>query len=222
MVSFEESQELERLRNDLRALEDEGGLTAIMERAREGRFIPLGAFGEKTTPQEYFADEHDHLRDKTRDAYFPVENIELRKKLIAAQREVESRLRRSLEEKIVRVNREIAVATAKAQQQPWAKAALVGVGAVALGYWVFGIAGAIAGAVGGFFLGQGVISQARNEANGLLAQASGDLEQAQKDKTENSQMTDFFSQAEAISGNRDKDFDTESAYANVLQASKSG
>jgi len=222
MDSFEESQELERLRNEVRALEDETGLTALMEKAREGRFIPLGAFGEDTTPQEYFADEHDHLRDKTRAAYFSVENKELRKKLIEAQRNVESRLRRSLEEEIVRANREIAAATAKAQQQPWAKAALVGVGAVALGYWVFGIAGAIAGAVGGFFLGQGVITQARNEAQALLAQASGALEQAQKDKAENSQMPEFFSRTEEISVNRDKDFDDESAYANVLQSSKGG
>ena len=118
MDSFEESQELERLRNECQAFEDEAGLTATMERAREGRFIPLGAFGEETTPQEYFADEHDHLRGKTRDAYFSVEEKVLRKKLITAQRQVESRLRRSLEEDIIKANREVAVATAKVQQQP--------------------------------------------------------------------------------------------------------
>ena len=222
MDSFEESQELERLRNECQALEDEAGLTATMERAREGRFIPLGAFGEETTPQEYFADEHDHLRGKTRDAYFSVEEKVLRKKLITAQRQVESRLRRSLEEDIIKANREVAVATAKVQQQPWSKAALVGVGAVALGYWVFGIAGAMAGAVGGFFLGQGVISQARNEANALLVQTSQDLEQAQKEKVENSLMPEFFSHREEMSGERDADLDSESAYANVLQTPKVG
>ena len=222
MDSFEQSQELERLRNECRALEDEAGLTEIMERAREGRLFPLGAFGEKTTPQEYFADEHDYLKEKTRDAYFSVKNKETRKKLVAAQRKVESRLRRSLEEDVIRANREVSLAAAKAQQQPWGKAALVGVGAVALGYWVFGIVGALGGAVGGLFLGLGVISHARNYASSLFAQATHDLEQAKKKKEENTLMPEFFSNREEISGERDTNLDQESAYVNVLQTPKSG
>lgn len=222
MDSFEESQELEHLRNECRALEDEAGLTAIMERAREGRLFPLGAFGEKTTPQEYFADEHDYLREKTRDAYFSVKNKEARKKLIAAQRKVEGRLRRSLEEDVIRANREVALAAAKAQQQPWGKAALAGIGAVALGYLVFGIVGAIGGAVGGLFLGLGVVSHARNYANSLLAQATHEFEQAKKEKEENTLMPEFFSSREEMSGDRDTNLDQESAYANVLQAPKNG
>lgn len=222
MDRFERSQELERLRNECRALEEEAGLSETMERAREGRFIPLGAFGEKTSPQEYFADEHDHLRDRTRDAYFSVKGIELRKKLITAQRLIESRLRQSLEEEIIATNREASIAAAKVQRQPWGKAALFGIGAVALGYWVFGIVGAIGGAVAGFFLGQGVIAKARNEASAELAQASHDLEQAQKEKLEHSLMPELFSHREEISGERDTGLDSESAYANVLQAHKVG
>jgi len=149
-----------------------------------------------------------------------VNDKDLRKKLIAAQRKVESHIRRSVEEDIIKANREVTVAKAKVQQQPWGTAALVGIGAVALGYWVFGIAGAIAGAVGGFFLGQGVISQARNEANALLAQTSQDLEQEQKRKVENALAPDYFSLSEEISGERDTQLDVESAYFNVLRAPK--
>ena len=54
---FERLQELERLQSECRALEEKAGLSQVMERAREGRFIPLGALGEKVTPDEYFADE---------------------------------------------------------------------------------------------------------------------------------------------------------------------
>lgn len=218
MDGFERSQELERLRNACRAIEEEAGLSKTMERAREGRFFPLGAFGEKTLSQEYFADEYDHLRGKIRDAYFSVKDIELRKNLIAAQRIIESRLSQSLEAEFIAANREVSSATPKVQSQPWGQAALFGIGAVALGYWGYGIVGAIGGAIAGFFLGQGVIAEARNEATAKLAQASYQLEQRQKEKFEHSLMPEFFSHREEISGERDTGFDSESAYVNVLRA----
>jgi len=193
-----------------------------MERAREGRFIPLGALGEKVTPDEYFADEHDYLRRKTRDAYFSVIELALRKKLVAAARKVESRYRQSLEEDFIAANRAVLTARAKTQRQPWGKAAIFGVGAVAAGYWAFGMVGAIAGAVGGFFLGQGIITESRNEANEELAQAAAELEQVQKDKTEQSLMPEFFGNAEEFSGERDERIDHESAYANTLQKRAAG
>lgn len=213
-------QELERLHNECRAIEEDAGLSKTMERAREGRLFPLGAFGEKTSAGEYFADEHDYLRDKTRGAYFSVEDMKLRKRLIAAQRAVESRVRLSCEEDVFAANRAVSIAAEKARRQPWFMAALCGMGVVALGYWVFGIVGAIAGAVGGYFVGQGVIAEARNETNVALAQASSELEQAQEEKLENSLMPEFFSRWEEMSGERDTELDTESALANVLQADK--
>lgn len=216
MDRLERSQELERLRSDCRALEEEAELSEAMERAREGRFIPLGAFGEKVTPKEYFADEYDHLRSKTRDAYFSAKDVTLRKRLIAASRKVESRYRQSLEEDFIAANRAVSTARAKTQRQPWGKAAVFGVGAVAIGYWAFGMVGAIAGAVGGFFLGQGVVAESRNEANEELAQASAELEQVQKDKAEQSLMPELFNAGEEFSGERDERVDHESAYANTL------
>ena len=221
MNNLESLRDLERLRDECRALEDIAGLTATMERAREGRFIPLGAFGEKATSQEYFADEHDSLRGKTRNAYFSVEDKELRKKLIAANRKVWDRIGQSNEEDIVVANREVSIATTKAQRQPWGKAALLAIGAVAIGYWIFGIVGAIGGAVGGavggFFWGQGVISSARIDANDELTQASDELERAKKEKTDGKLMPEFFSSMEELSGDRETDLDSESAYINVLQ-----
>jgi hypothetical protein len=214
--------ESDRLRSEIGTLEEKAGLTDAMERAREGRFIPLGALGEKVSPAEYFADEHDHRRAKTRDAYFTVRDIEVRKELIAATRKLEQSIRESFDEDVIAANREAAAAAAKAQNQPWGKAALLGMSLVAVGYWAFGIAGAIGGAVGGFFLGQGLIAQTRNAASAELAQASHDFEQAQKATTEHSLMPEFLSPAEEWSGERDTLIDDESAYANTLRGQRAG
>lgn len=222
MNKFERLQELERLRGECLALEEKAQLYQVMERAREGRFIPLGAFGEDASPKEYFADEHDCLREKTRDAYFSVADLYARKALIEAQRKVESRIRQSLEEDVIEANKEVAVASSKTQRLPWGKAALLGVGAVAVGYWVFGMVGAISGAVASFFLGQGVIADARNEANAELAQASDNYEQAKKERAEQSLMPEFFSHREEMSGDRDNNFDDESAYENMLRSANRG
>ena len=217
---FKRQEQLEHLGDVCRTLEDEAGLSKAMERAREGRFIPLGALGEKVTPDEYFADEHDHLRRKTRDAYFSVQDLGLRKKLIAADRAVDSFRQRTLQEDIVEASRAVSWAKAKTEQLPWTKAALAGVAAVTIGYWVFGLVGAIACAVGGYFLGQGIVTAARNEANAVLDQALSGLQELQKEKAERALMPECFSHQEEMSGNRNTLIDGESAYFNVLQKDK--
>lgn len=222
MSSVESPDELKRLQEECIALEDQAGITQAMERAREGRFIPVGAMGEEASPEEYFADEHDHFREKARDAYFSVEDLALRKRLIAIQRKIERQVRRSFEADVVAANRAVNAAKAKASQQPWTTAALFAVGAVGVGYWLFNVVGAIAGAVGGFFLGQGLIAEARNRANGELEQAMLELEQAKKSQAENALWPECFSAMEEVTGEREEQLDHESAYANVLRASKSG
>jgi hypothetical protein len=222
MSPLERTDELKRLQEECLALEEQAGLSQAMERAREGRFIPLGAMGEEASPDEYFADEHDHFRDKARDAYFSVQEVALRKKLIAAQRKIESHIRQSFEADIAAANRAVSVAKARTRNQPWTKAAVIAVGAVAVGYWAYGLVGAIAGAVGGVFLGQGVLSEARNNANAELEQAAQELEQARKDQAQRSLWPECFSRSEEITGEREEHLDRESAYANVLQAGKVG
>lgn len=222
-AEFEEfEKELERLERVCQALEEQAGLVEIMKRAHEGRFFPLGAFGEPATRREYFADEYDALRERTRDAYFSVTDENLRKMLIAACRNIGSFKSRCIEEDIMNANRNVIAANAKLQRPPWDKAALFGIGAVAVGYWIFGIAGAIAGAIGGFFWGQAIISQARGEADALLAEAKADLERKEEIKANNALVPEFFSHSEELSGKRDTSFDEQYALSNVAQASKSG
>jgi hypothetical protein len=222
MSPLERTDELKHLQEECFALEEQAGISQAMERAREGRFIPLGAMGEEASPDEYFADEYDHFRDKARDAYFSVQEVALRKKLIAAQRKIEIHIRQSFEIDIAAANRAVSVATARTRNQPWTKAAVMAVGAVAVGYWAYGLVGAIAGAVGGAFLGQGVLSEARNNANAELEHAAQELEQARKDQTQRSLWPECFSWSEEFTGERQEHLDSESAYANVLQAGKAG
>ena len=221
-MSSEQMDLLKQLQETCLALEDEAGIAKVMERAREGRFIPLGGMGEATSPDEYFADEHDHFREKVRTAYFSVPDVELRKRLIAAQREFDSSILRSFDADIAAANQAVSIATEKVHNQPWTKAAMFSVGAVAVGYWVFGLVGAIAGSVGGFFLGRGVISDAKSQAIVVVNQATEVLESARKNRAQRSLWPECFSSSEEIVGEREQHLDRESAYANVLRAGSGG
>jgi hypothetical protein len=119
--------ELKRLGEECLTLEEQAGLSQAMERAREGRFIPLGVMDKAASPDEYFADEHDHFRDEARNAYFSVKDCALRKKLIAAQRKIESHIRQSFEVDVAAATRAVSVAKAKTNDQPWTKGAVIAI-----------------------------------------------------------------------------------------------
>jgi len=220
MSDLEQPREVERLRRVARALEAQAGLAHVMDQARQGRFIPREAFGDELSAQTYVADEHEVLREATRDTYFSVGDLELRKKLIAAQRRVEGRLRQSLADEIVAAEQAVARSEARARRQPWGIVALLGVATVLVAYWAFDTVGAIAGAVASFFLGQGVVADARNEAEAEVARSSRLLETARERRTEHALMPDFFSHYEEISGSRDPGLDDELDYASMLGASR--
>jgi len=193
-----------------------------MEQAREGRFIPLGAAGEKATPDEYFADEHDYFRGKTRDEYFSVQDIGLRKNLIEALRKNESHITQTFADDILAANSEVATAKKKMMVEPWTTAAIVAIATVGVGFVAFSLPGAIAGAVGGFFFGRGVIANAKAEANNLLEQATERLEEAKKEQALHSLWPECFTLNEEITGEREEHLDHESAYANVLTSNMRG
>ena len=195
------------------ALEVKAGITKAMEQAREGRFIALGAFGEDVSPDEYFADEYDHFRGKARNAYFAVSDAALRGKLIATQRSLRSLERQSYLNDVDAAGRAVSQATAKTRSAPWVKAAAVAISTIAAGYWIFGVIGAIAGAVAGFFLGGWILSSMADEARTDLEQARKELDHARKEHAQNALWPECFSEQEERTGNRDEKLDREFAHA---------
>src|SRR5262249_48674857 len=137
--------------------------------------IPYGALGDEipefTSEQNnalYFDDEHDDMRRKVRDLYFAVENVELRKQLIAKVREMDANLVGIKREWVEETKRDLATAQRKESQLPSTQAAFTGVLSVFAGYGFgsfvgAGMLGAIAGAVVGVFGGQSVIQNGRRE-----------------------------------------------------------
>ena len=210
-------EDLDEQARELQRLEQQAGVSQTMKVARTGRDLSPGALVEHATPREYVAHDYDQRRGTNRDVYFSVDDEQLRKQLIALARKIDSGHRQSTDEQIDASLREVSIANAKADRQPWGKAVLLGIALVAFGYWASQVAGAIAGVVAAVFLGLGVIANARNNARLRLAQAARKLEQAKKERDNYSLFPEIFSSTEEASGRRDTEFDLESAYRNTLR-----
>lgn len=218
--NMNDTTKLENLEAECSALEEEAEITAQMERAREGRLIPLGAFGEDTTPDAYFADEFDHFRERARDAYFSVEDVDLRRKLITIRRRIDAHISRAFEADMEVARQTVSAARSKSLNQPWGAAGFWAVATVAVGYWAFDLVGAIGGAVLGFFSGQGVIANAKRAAQMEFEHAEKELEQLQKYQEIRALHPECFGIQEECTGVRDEQLDWQSAYGNVLQSRK--
>lgn len=206
-------KKLEELQDECLALENAAGISEAMERARRGHFIPM----IECTSDEYFADEFDYFRDGVRDAYFSVTDMQMRRDLIALQREIDRRTARSYESAVTDAKREAADARRQLLAQPWDLAGIIAIVAVAVGYWKFGLPGAIGGAVGGFFFGYGVIARARSDAQSNLEFAENRVTEAEEDNRVQKCYPECFSLNEEIAGERDEKVEIESAYGNVVR-----
>lgn len=217
MKYYEKDAELKPLLEQLHALESQAGIAQKMERAREGNFMPLGIDGEKVSPDEYFADEHDGTRRRVRKVYFGVADIELRKALIKADREFDKKREQHSEADLREAHAEVAKAKAASKQQAWGWAAVIAVVCVAAGYKVYDTVGAIAGAVGGFFLAQGTVKGKEREASAALEQAEQDLAELKKAQYVGSLSPETFTHLEQLTGEEDHEFGRQSAHWNVLE-----
>jgi hypothetical protein len=212
--------ELKEIGDKQLALEAELGLTKEMERARGGNFFPLGIDGEDVSPDEYFADEHDGARRRVREVYFAVADVEKRKQLIKLERELNKKVDHQQEDDLRHAHSEVLKAKAATTQQPWGLAALIAVGCVGLGYYAYQLVGAIAGAVGGFFLAQGTIANKKSETAAVLEQAESDLADLKKAQHIGNLSPELFNHIEAITGKEDKEFGNQDARWNVLEYEK--
>lgn len=201
-------------------LEAKAGITDKVEKAESGRFFPLGSDGDDFSPDEYFADEHDYFRAHIRNAYFSIQDSRLRMELIAARRLVESELEQSFEREANIARREEKSALLKEIINNWSKATVISIMAVIAGYALFQIPGAIAGAIAGYFIGNGVLEYRRFSESAAYINAKEILNNSLENLARNKLHPECFTHNEQLSGNRDKEFDAQSALANVRKTNE--
>lgn len=137
-------------------------------------------------------------RERTRTAYFSVSDVGLRKELISACRRLESVVRKSYEDEVAEAER--GLQEEKRSAEPWLTAAVVGVVAVGVGHGLFGVSGALAGAVGGAFLGMGLISDERRQIRRRVEEAERRLERARVERSVALEQPEYFDAGEQLSG----------------------
>lgn len=190
MLPTERRTRLLELGAELREIEAKAGLTEAMRSAQEH----CVAF-----------DANSYWRRIKRDAYFSVQDSDLRNALInkCAQCDLEVGLLH--EEELIQLRQVLEMTTAGAERLPWVSAAAVAVLVVAVGAGIAGVPGAIGGAVAGIFLGQGVIQggKVRRLRAIKIAQANLDEEAKMQASTAKSNAPTFTS-TEIESGHPDE------------------
>ena len=140
-----------------------------------------------------------------------------RKQIISKYNDVEKAAQAIDRERVEEAEREFRKARVGAQKLPWTMAGINAAIWVGIGYWVFNIPGAIGGALLGFFFGQGAIDRARKMNAEAVRVAEADLQEVKKDVAEDASRPMTFSVNEQVFGEREKEEDYKSAFADRLQ-----
>ncbi len=155
MGEIEVKREMDELGALIGTLEEKAGITEAVKLARESG-IPA----------------------KLREAYYAVANIEIRKKLISTTGKLDRLYLQKCDLDVSSAREEVSKAIDKSKEQPWHIAAASWIAPVVIGHWIYGLPGAMVGAIGGYFFSQWVItvikkdnSRAVEQAKHLLASA---------------------------------------------------
>jgi hypothetical protein len=216
---YDLSREQKRLRKQMQAchqalieLEASAGIAQAAEQLRSAppEYFYVYDVGERDSDErrdavareEWFHAEHTARR--IRELYFAVHDVVLRKALVAKVREEENLGVRFWQEEL-----SDAAVRHKAAQAPgvrwWLVASLWGICLIGLGFFLFGIIGAMAGLLVGYFSGRSLEHSARRARESAIAKAEEELKEAQDtwDKTRNEPLT--FSRDEARTGEPDEE-----------------
>lgn len=149
---------------------------------------------------------------------FGVKDMELRKKIIAKHNEADDLSAAERRKDVERLRLTALKARERLQGNAgWTSAAVTAGLFVTFGYWWFNLAGAIAGAVVGFFIGQGHVHKTRAELLQTATNAEQEWKDAQTEDEADRVQPAFFSRAEARTGQEDEAFTQESAFATRIR-----
>ena len=195
MDTINRTQELERLREESHVLEEKAGISQKMEDAH----IHPWPFGRELTTEEYRRETEEWLHILTRDHYFSVKDAELRKKLIATKRKIDTTYQLLLEEDVMVAKHDVSVGYTKAWHQPWLKTGIYGLIVLMISNWIFGIKGSVLSIAFVIWF----LTNERDEIKYELTQAFERLRDAEEAKAEKSNMTEVFSATEEQIGTED-------------------
>lgn len=199
MNAPQRSQEIDGLHAERLRLEEQAEIAAAMTRARKD---PLRDISKDETDREILDNAFRRIRQQTRDAYFSVQNEQLRKRLIATARQIERQEVASILGEVAAAEQVRAQTFARAAL-PWMLRVLSPAFGAVLGYFLKGVTGAVVGGIAGLIFGV-YMAQAENEINkGRFGLENGVPDEYLQDLT--------FGDQEERSGQRDRMLDPESA-----------
>jgi hypothetical protein len=142
--------------------------------------------------------------EKLRDAYYSVSDIELRNQLISTTAKLDRLYLEQCEAEESSAKAAVTRAIEKTKKHPWHLTVAASLGSVIIGNWLFGLFGAIAGALIGYYLGEWAIAHVKKEDRESVEHAKHRLVSAQK-RNEASKVDPFlFSEAEQQGSERER------------------
>ncbi len=206
---FSASAEVHSCRSELRKLEEQAGISAKVNTAND--YCPFPSFSEAPEGTEQYRKHEEssskHIEDinkrvgaiNMRNAYFSVSDISIRKELIALNRKLVS-LHTNLSLHSLWDAR-ASVEEARKSNENWPLyAAAVGLTLVGLGDQLFGVSGAIGGALASYFLGRFWEDLCKRQTEDAVKSARESVIQCEADYEEGKNAIQLFSRGEEHTG----------------------
>ena len=190
------------------ALEERAGIGEEMRRIRDIQPSYLGIYDIEDPAENMAAFEAVNAATgsrklrKLREVYFSVADLDLRKQLIANQREQHKLTLEFFREEVAEAHRKLAEAQ-RSGANWWIVASIPGLACIAAGYGLFGIPGALGGALVGLFAGRQTEHNAKRNRDEAVAAAEEILKDAERTVVEVSKQPATFSRSEERTGEAD-------------------
>ena len=213
-LSREQQAIRQRMKTCHQALADLEARAGIAEAAEEARKEPPNYFAVYDAAERHSDDQREleafevqaqrRSTRRLRALYFAVPDPSLRKELIAKYREegdlALSFWRQEMSDAARRLN-----GAQSSGRHWWVVASVWGIGLLGLGFYLFGMVGALGGLIVGYFSGRSLKQSALRTRQSAIEEAERELQEAEQDWDKGRNEPQPFSRREANSGEPDQD-----------------